>query len=113
MGSRRSGGLLLLIAALGAAPVGGCVHGRTRSYDPTPAAAQACAGVVPLSVLVGPSVAETAAARGQALYCLSLYEPALFVLADEAIRKPVSVAIDEAVASPASTGPPPLAADRL
>jgi tetratricopeptide (TPR) repeat protein len=113
MGSRRSGGLLLVIAALDGAPVGGCAHGRTGSYEPTPAAAQACAGVVPLSVLVGPAVPETAVARGKALYCLALYEPALSVLADEAIRRPVGGAIDEAVAWPASPEPPPLAADRL
>ena len=114
MGSRRSGGLLLVVAALGGALVGGCAHGRTGSYEPTPAATQACAGVVPLSVLVGPPVPETAVARGQALYCLALYEPALSVLADEAIRRRAEAdAIDEAMASPASPGPPPLAADRL
>jgi tetratricopeptide (TPR) repeat protein len=93
------GGLRLAAAAFPALAVA-CAHGPPRVDDPSPAAAQACAGVAPMSVLAGGSGPETAVTRGQALYCLALYEPALSVLTDQAIGKP-------------APDPPPLAADRL
>jgi tetratricopeptide (TPR) repeat protein len=102
---------LLVVVVLGAI-AGGCAHGRAA--EPTSAAARACAGIAPLSVLAGAS--ETAVARGQALYCLGLYEPALSVLIDQAIRQPVDAAVDDEVASPpapVSSEAAPLTADRL
>jgi tetratricopeptide (TPR) repeat protein len=101
----RRGALAAAVAAFA-----GCAHGTgSRPDEPTPEAGKACAGIAPLSVLSKEPQSENALARGQALYCLGLYAASLTVLTEEAIGKPVSVAIDDAIKLPE---PPALADDR-
>jgi tetratricopeptide (TPR) repeat protein len=100
-----------LLAAAFSAAVAGCAHGRGGWRDePSAEAGKACAGIAPLAVLTQEQTHENALARGQAFYCVGLFEMAVPVLTEQAIGFPVSIAIDHAIASPA---PPALAADRL